>query len=74
MKQFLFFSEVINNYASFLCKILFDIYDFFSQIINRFYKLFITLLNRKLLDTAKIQNTEYVFLSDMYTLLMPYIT
>jgi len=30
-----------------------------------------TIINRKLLDTAKIQNTEYVFLGDMYTLPMP---
>jgi len=44
------------------------------QIINSLYLLFIKLINRKLLDMAKIQNTEYVLLGDMSTLPIPYIT
>jgi len=50
-------------------QMMFDIYV-------RFYLLFIKIIkNHELLDTAKIQNTECVFLDDMYGKCpMPYVT
>jgi len=50
---------VVSNNQSFLLRLSF------------IYKI---IINRKLLDTAKIENTVYVFLGDMYTFPMPYIT
>jgi len=52
---------------------MFDIYvvSYNKSFLPVIYK---TITNWKLLDAAKIQNTEYVFLGDMYTIPMPYIT
>jgi len=76
MKTIFVFSKEMNNYPSFLCKITFDIYvvsnnQSFLLSLPVIYKI---IINEKLLDTAKIQNTEYIFLGDMFSLPMPNVT
>jgi len=52
---------------------MFDIYVVSNNqpFLPVIYKI---IINQQLLDTAKIQNMEYVLLGDMYTFPMSYIT